>query len=598
MVAAAPPDTDQVTAYALAVGEGEIVTGRLVQLACRRHLDDLDHGHERGLRFDHDLAAHTIDFFGFLPHSKGDWAGKPFILEGWERFIIGCGFGWRCATHHCDCGEWIVVSSLETLRVPECGACGAPATMISETEIVWRRRFRIVFVEVARKNGKSTLAAGTGLKLAFFDDEDGAEVYAAATKRDQAKVVWSEARRMVLKSPPLRSRIRVLIGNLHAEATNSKFEPLGADKDGMDGLNTHGAVIDELHAHKTRAMWDVIEESTAARRQPMLFVITTAGMNRNTICWEQHEYAVNVLEGVYDDDSYFAYIATIDLEDGDDWRDPACWPKANPNLGVSVKLDYLQQKCERAKRSPGAVNSFLQKHLNVWTESFGHEYDMEIWDLGQEPIDADELLGRTCYAGLDLARVRDVTAWLMLFPPESPDEKVKVLCRFWIPADDIRARSEDDHVPYDVWQREGFVTSTPGNTTDFDFVAADILEDAGRFNISEIAIDRTFAGEIIQNLTNEGLTIVPFGQGFLSMVAPVAEVERLVISEELQHGGHPVLRWMASNVVTQMDAAGNKKMDKERSREKIDGMVALAMAVGRYQVHTGEEPAEPRFSTL
>jgi phage terminase large subunit-like protein len=320
--------TDPVTTYARRVLTGKILAGNLVRLACQRHLDDLQSGPARGLRFNKPAALHAIDFFPLLQHSQGEWAGAPFTLQPWQMFLIGTLFGWKRAD-------------------------GA-------------RRFRTAYNEVARKNGKSTLSAGVGLYLFDGDDEPGAQVFTAATKRDQARIVHSEAVRMVKASPALRSHIRVFKDNLSIEATASKYEPLGADSDTMDGLNVHGAIIDELHAHKNSGIVDILETARGARRQPLIFEITTAGYDRHSICWQHRDYSEKVLRGILNDDAWFAYIACLDA--GDRWDDERVWPKANPNYGISCKPEIMRDMARRAAELPRAQNAFRQKHLDEWTE--------------------------------------------------------------------------------------------------------------------------------------------------------------------------------------------------------------------------------------
>jgi len=553
VVVAAPPKASPITAYAEAVTRGEIVTGRLVRLACERHLRDLQTADERGLWFDDEAAEHTLRFFGFLRHSKGEWAGEPFKLEPWQQFIIGVLFGWKRADG--------------------------------------TRRFRTAFVEVARKNGKSTISAGVGLYLAFADDEPGAEVYVAACKRDQAKIVWGEARRMVQQSPALKRRVTVFVGNLHIAGTASKFEPLGADSDSMDGLNVHGNIIDELHAHKTRTMWDVLQTATGSRRQPLTFVITTAGYDRHSICWEQHDYGIKVLEGIIEDDTFFSYIAALD--EGDDWKDRSVWVKANPNLGVSVKVESIEQDCAKAEQVPGEQNAFRRLRLDEWTEQASRWIDMEVYDKGSVPVDPDALLGHSCFAGLDLASVRDVTAFILWFADD--EGGVDVLPFFWIPDEGMRQRSERDRVPYDVWVREGYMEVTEGNITDYDVIRERIKGLGDQYNIREIAYDRWGATQLVTQLTEDGATCVPMGQGFASLSAPTKELEKLLLAGKFRHGGHPVLRWMFSNVAIQQDSAGNMKPAKDKSFEKIDGVMATVMACGRAMVAPAEEETSGVF---
>ncbi len=431
----------------------------------------------------------------------------------------------------------------------------------------------------------STLAAGLGLYLAFFDDEPGAEVYSAATKRDQAKISWGEAKRMVQRTPGLSKRIQAFAANLSNEIEAQKFEPLSADYNSMDGLNIHGAIIDELHRHKTRDMWDVLQTGTGARREPLTFVITTAGYDRHSICWEQHDYATKVLEGIIPDDSFFAYIAAIDEED--DWTDPAVWVKANPNLGISVKLDALERDCQKAQDVPGEQNAFKRLRLSVWTEQADRWLDMSTWDAAEARRPEDELEGEMCFGAIDLSSTTDLTALTLWFPRD--DGGGDALAWFWLPEDNIARRVKRDKVPYDVWVREGLVTGTDGNVVDYDVIRATANDLAERYNIREMAIDRWNSTHLQTQLMGDGFDVVPFGQGFASMSAPTREIEKLVLKNQLRHGGNPVLRWMASNVAVKQDPAGNLKIDKAKSTEKVDGMVALAMCVGRAMVSDGDD---------
>lgn len=406
------------------------------------------------------------------------------------------------------------------------------------------------------------------------------------TKRDQAKIVWDEAANMVKRSPALAKRIKVYPGkaNMHILESRAKFEPLGADADTLDGLNIHGAIIDELHAHKTRAVWDVLETATGARRQPLVFTITTAGTDQASVCYEIHDYAVQLLKGTISDDSFFAYIATID--EGDDWTDPKVWEKANPNLGVSVKIDDLKRKCEKAKKIPAAQNAFLRYHLNVWTQQVDRWIDLSLWDEQGKIIVEEELRGRVCYGGLDLSSVSDITAWVLVFPHEDDPETVDVLARFWVP----EARLHDDQNryrdQYRVWAQQGYLQVTPGDAIDYGFIKAQILKDAQTFRLVDLNIDRLFqAHQLAVELMDEGLTVVGMGQGFASMAAPMKEFERRLLAHKIRHGGNPVLRWMADNVAVKQDAAGNLKPDKASSQGKIDGIVALVMALDRAMRH-------------
>jgi phage terminase large subunit-like protein len=530
--------------YARDVLEGKIVACKWVKLACERYFHDLEHGHERGLYFDRAAAERKIKFTSLLKHSKGQWAGEFFKPEPWQQFIDWNVFGWMRADG--------------------------------------TRRFRALYEEVARKNGKSTHGATTGIYLAFADGEPGAEVYSAATKRDQARIVHSEAIRMVKKNRALRKHIKIYKDNLHMEASASKYEPLGADSDSIDGLNVHGVLGDEIHAWKSREMWEVLDTATGSRRQPLFVAITTAGMDRQSICFEKHEYTRKVLEGFKDgsfvDDTWFGIIFTID--EGDDWRDEACWIKANPNLGVSKKLDDLRMKAKRAEKMPASQNNFKRRELNIWVQGETKWMDMEAWRKCGGLIDAldlpDHLKDRTCYAGLDLSSTNDLTALALVFPDDQGF--YDVFLRFWLPEDVIETRTQEG-THYDQWVKEGYITKTDGNVIDYEWIFFALKEDLKNHRIERLAYDRWGASRVVQVLQNMGIEVVQFGQGFVSMNPPMKELERLVLAGQLRHGNNPVLTWMADNLVARMDPAGNIKPDKEKSKEKIDGMVTLIMAL-------------------
>lgn len=541
--ALAPASRTAVTDYARAVLAGEIIAGELVRKQCARHLNDLETGGARGLRFSESKAAWAIEFFPRLcRHYKGEWAGKPIQLEPWQMFIIGSIFGWLRADGN--------------------------------------RRFRTAYVEIPRKNGKSTLAAGLGILLAFFDGEAGAEVYSAATKRDQAKIVWGDARQMVRRSPTIRKKVRILAANLSDPGTASKFEPLGADANNLDGLNAHGKIIDELHAHKTRDVWDVLETSSGSRRQPLTLAITTAGFDRHSVCWEQRDYAVRILENVIADDSVFAYIATID--EGDDWRDPAAWAKANPNLNVSVKFDYLETECKKAQESPGKQNAFKRLHLDIWTEAAVRWLDLDVYDRNvDEPAPPDVLKTRPCYAGLDLSNTQDLTA-LELYFPDPAGEGGDWLHWYFVPEDNIRRRAERDRVPYDVWAQQGYITATPGNVVDYGHIRQTLLDLVLEgYQIQEIGYDPWNALSLILDLQEDGFTCIPVIQRFTTLTTPTKEYERLLIAGRFRLGRNPVHRWAASNVTIDTDAAENIKPSKKKSRERIDPISASIAALDR-----------------
>lgn len=427
----------------------------------------------------------------------------------------------------------------------------------------------------------STWAAGIGNYLAFADNEPGAEVYAAATKKDQARIVHSEAVRMVKASPELGSYITVMKDSLTRSAFNQKFEPLGADEDTMDGLNPHGAIIDEVHAHKNYGVYDKIETAVGARRNPLIFSITTAGVDQTSLCWDLHRYTEQILDGSIEDDSFFGFIATMD--EGDRWDNPEVWAKSNPNLGVSIKPDQLSELVKRAAKLPAFLNSFLRLHLNVWTQQVKRWIMMDLWDenAGVARTD-DELKAHECYGGLDLSSVSDISAFILLFPDPSDPERLDIRCRFWCPEDRLTDSQNQYATQYQAWARDGLLLTTPGNAIDYQFIRAQIVEDATCFRLRELAVDRLFQGyQLAMELADEGLTVVGVGMGFLSMAGPAREFERLLLSKKLRHWRHPVLRWMAGNCAVKEDPAGNIKPDKAHSQGKIDGIVGLLIALDR-----------------
>lgn len=519
-----------------------------IRQAVERHQRDLKTGAERGLHFDRAAAEHVVQFFGFLRHSKGEWAGEAFTLEPWQQFLVWVLFGWKRADG--------------------------------------LRRFRTAYIEVPRKNGKTTLVAGLGLYLLTADGEPGAEVYSAATKRDQAKLSWSEAVRMVGASAALSNMVQhwKSSDNLSVEATASRFMPLGADADTMDGLNIHAGLIDELHAHRTRAVVDVLHTATGARRQPLIVEITTAGFDQESICYEHYTYSKRVLAGSVEDDTWFAFIAEAD--EGADWMDPRTWAAANPNLGVSVKVDDLQRKCEQAQKMPAQQNAFRRLHLDQWTQQSDRWIDLPLWDANGTTVDADDLAGRECYGGLDLSSVSDLTAWVLAFPDPDDSERVDVLARFWCPQSRLEESTNRYQAQYLAWAREGWLEVTPGNAVDYGFIKRAILEDASRFALRNLNVDRLFQGyQISMELQDEGLEVFGMGQGFMSMAAPMREFDRRLLAKKINHGGNPVLRWMADNVAVRQDPAGNLKVDKATSQGKVDGIVALVMALDRCMRH-------------
>lgn len=531
---------------------GAQVACKWARLACERHRRDLADGHERGLWFDPDAAQHIIDFASFTRHSKGEWAGRVVTLEPWQQALLWMLFGWRRKDG--------------------------------------TRRFRTSYWEVARKNGKSTLAAIVGLYMLIGDGEGGAEIYAAATKRAQAKLVFDESTRMVKSSPALKKRLTCFRDNIHIKNTASKFEPLGRDADSMDGLNPHCAIVDEVHAHRSDEVWGVLETATGSRRQSLMFGITTAGFNQASFCYQLRDYATKILDGIIHDDSFFAVIYTLDKEDvekdkGNGWQDEDVWIKANPNLDVSVKRSEMRDLVVKAAAMPSSKGQFLTKRLNIWTNAGQQWMAAERWAACTFEVDEAALAGRVCYGGLDLSYALDLTAFVLVFPPTADDPLYRILPRFWVPETAMITRSRSQRVPYDQWVQQGYITMIPGEVIDYEYIYAQIDQDAQTFDIREVAYDRYGAAEIYVRMAKVGITMVQFGQGYISMSPPMKELEKRVISREIAHGGHPVLAWNAHNLVATQDPAGNIKPDKNKSTEKIDGMVAAIMAFDRATRH-------------
>lgn len=533
------------------------VPGKYERLCWERHQKDLalaarPGGHPKGFTFDPESGDRVVLFIErYCRHHKGEWAGRPLLLEDWQKDILRIVFGWKRADR--------------------------------------TRRFRTAYIEVPRKQGKTEKAAGVGLYLLVADDEPGAEVYSTATKKDQAKLVWSFAGAMVARSPALRKFVQVFKTGITCERTASKFEPLSAESKTLDGLNAHGHISDEMHAHADRHVYDVVATSMGARRQPLNWIITTAGLyDPESIGWQMHERAQHVLDGVIEDDSFFAFIASADAED--DWTDPATWAKANPNLGVSVKLDYLRDECEKAKTTPSYLNTFLRYHLDRWTQSREVWIPVERWNACTRVVDEAALTQRTCCAGLDLSTTLDITALVLAFPRDdiAPDA-MDLVFRFWCPEETILKRSSEDRVPYDAWARDGWIIPTPGNVVDYSFVVAALDEFAKQYQIAEAGYDPWNATKTALELQDKGLTMVEVRQGFQSLTEPSKEFEKLATSGKLGHatpkGVHPVMRWMVANAAVKRDPADNIKPDKSSAIGRIDGVPASIVALSRAMLH-------------
>lgn len=535
---------DSATAYAWDVLDGRITACRYLILAAERHFADLATGAERGLQFDKKWARYAITFFPeYLCHSKGEWAGEELNLSPWQEFAIGSVYGWFRADG--------------------------------------TRRFRTAYEEVARKNGKSTTAAGLGLFALVADDEPGAEIYAAATKRDQARIIFSEAQQMTRRSPDLLNVLSVFKYNIAMDSTGSKFEPLSADDRTLDGLNPHLVLVDELHKHRTRAVLDVLDTALGARRNPLLWLITTAGDdNPESVYAAENAYAIQVLEGTVEDDNYFALVYTLDREDR--WDDPKVWIKANPNLGISLKLSDLKRQAQKAARSPPALASFKRLRLNLRTSSAVRAIDMAVWaknTLG--PFDPALMHGRRFYGGLDISSKVDLTAWVKLFPPEGEETRWRIVPRFWMPAFTVEEKSDRDRVQYRRWIDEGLIEVTQGNVVDQSEIFDAVVEDCRLGECITCAYDPWNAASLAVSLADQGVPMSEFIQGIRSYTAPTKELEAMLLSEKLDHGGNEVLTWMASSMMAVTDRNENRMPSKKHSVARIDGITSLIMAIGR-----------------
>lgn len=517
--------------------------------------------------FDEAAAEKAVAFFAdYLCFTKGEWSGRPFLLEGWQADrIIRPLFGWK--------------------RMDD-------AT----------RRYRRCFVWVPRKNGKTELAAGIALLVMVGDAEDGGEIYAIASHQDQAKIVFNQATSMVTKSAALAEHLVPFKTSIYCPSLNASFKPLTGKAEGKHGLNCSGLIGDEVHEWPDGDLYQFVHDSQSARRQPLEFLISTAG-KKGTYGEELWDESVKIADGTLDEPTTLVVIYAADVED--DWQAEATWFKANPNLGVSKKLEAMRIDARRAQLSPRLENHFKNYHLDIWTEqavrwlpidSVDDEGRRFGWNHCGGPIawkDLEEhLAGKVCFGGLDLSSTTDLSALCWWFPIQEGLEIPAVLCRFFKPRDLIKAHSKRDRLPYDKWVHEKALFDTPGNVIDYAFIQAQVYRDAERFHVAHIdnharkpheggiAIDRWNATETAVKLQEEGLPVVPFGQGYASMSAPAKELERLVLCNGFHHGGHPVLKRHAQVVAVEQDPADNIKPAKNKSTERIDGVVAQVMAIG------------------
>ena len=495
-------------------------------------------------RYDKKKADRAVTFIENLCHTKGKWAGTPFWLLPWQEQLIRDIFG---------------------IVKPD-----------------GNRQFRTAFVEICKKVGKSELAAAVALYLLYADNEPSAEVYGAAADRQQASIVFDVAKQMVEMSPALmkRSKLMGATKRIVNYSNAGYYQVLSAEVGGKHGFSVSGLVFDEIHTQPNRQLYDVLTKgSSDARQNPLHFIITTAGNDRHSIAYELHTKAVDILEGRRVDPTFYPVV--YGLKDDEDWEDEENWYKVNPSLGYTVDIERLRDAYREAKQNPADEITFKWLRCNMWVSSTVAWIPDAIYMRGNESIEAASLEGRDCYAGLDLSSTGDITALVLIFPPRDENEKYVLLPYFWIPEETIPRRVKANSVPYDIWEKQGYIMSTEGNVIHYDFIEKFIMDLSEKYHILEIAVDRWNATQMIQNLEGEGFTIVPFGQGFSSMSAPTKEFYRLLMEGRIIHGGNPVLRWMAGNVVIDTDPAGNIKVTKAKSKEKIDGIVAAIMALDR-----------------
>lgn len=551
--------------YAERVLSGEIVAGELVRLSCQRFLNDLEHGPERGVYFNEDRAQHILDFYNFVPHVKGALAGKPIDLMAWDIFILINLFGF-------------VIPLIDEMTGEQMFDDDGDAIMV--------RRFRTAYNEVARKNAKSTLSSGIGLYMTGADGEGGAEVYSAATTRDQARIVFDDAKNMIKKAPRSLGRLFGHVKlNIHQERTASKFEPLSSDANNLDGLNIHCGIVDELHAHRTRDVWDVLETATGARLQSLLFAITTAGSNKEGICFEQRDYAIKVLRGVVDDDTYFAVIYTLDEDD--DPFDEKNWPKANPGLGICKRWDDMRRLAKKAKEQIAARPNFFTKHLNIWVTAESAWMDMDRWDKCGDIAPDEELVNWPLWVGIDLANKIDICAavktWL------APNGHTHTKSKFWIPEGRLETAPKHISELYRKWADAGYLDLTDGDVIDHGYIKAEIEAWVKGESLKEIAFDPWSATQFSLALAEEGLPLVEVAQTVKNLSESMKSVQADVYGSKIHHDGNPVMTWMMSNVTVKPDKNDNVFPNKSTPENKIDGPVALFTAKSRLLVNGGDD---------
>ena len=489
--------------------------------------------------FDKSAAKKAVGFIEtFITHTKGEMSGKPFLLEDWQKKIVSDLFGWKN----------------------------------KKTDL---RKYRTAYIQIGRKNGKSTLASALALYMLFADDERGSEIYSAAGDRQQAGIVHEIAKGMIVANPELSKRSKVYRNSIVNESKGNFYQAISSDSKTKHGFNANCIIFDELHTQPNRDLWDTLTTSVGSRRQPLTIAITTAGYDRNSICHEIYKYAQQVDNQSVKDETFYSCIYEAEMDD--DITDEDVWKKANPNYGVSLKKNYMEIESQRAVDVPSYQNTFKRLMLNIWTDSVSVWIPNNEWMECHQEFDYSTLEGKECWGGLDLASTRDISAFVLLF---KVDEKYIVLPHLFIPEENAKKRSERDGVDYVTWKNQGHIIATDGDVADYNFIKEKINELSKKYRIQSIAYDRWNASQLVIDLQNDGANMDPFGQGFVSMSAPTKELEKLIIGKQIIHNDNPCMNWMLSNVAIQEDPAGNIKIAKNKSKEKVDGLVALVMALG------------------
>lgn len=530
--------------------DGKVIAGPHVRDSCKRHLNDLENGSARGLFFNVELAERAISFYrDVLRLNGGEYEGQPYELLDWQQFIVGSLFGWI-------------------------GADGY-------------RRFRSCYVETAKGSGKSPLAAGVGLYGMMADGEAGAEIYAAATKKDQAMILFRDAVAMVNLSPELSSRVTksgtgLNVWNLAWLDRRSFFRPIASD-DGQSGPRPHISLLDEVHEHKDGYVIEMLKAGQKSRRQPLQFAVTNSGTDKRTVCWDYHDYGAKVCAGTLQDDTFFAYICALD-EGDDPFIDEACWDKANPSLRFGLPgMRYLREQVAQARGMPSKESIVRRLNFCQWVESEAPWISGDVWfNCKDDDFDANLLFGRRCFGGLDLSSTQDLTALVLMFEPSEHDPHWRQAEWFWLPGDGLHHKADQDRAPYTLWRDQGHLNALPGKAINKLAVVKQAAEIAAMYDLQCMAYDRWRIEDLKMILDQEGiaLPLVPFGQGFKDMAPAVDEYERRLLNAAVRHQANPVMTWCAANAIVVTDPAGNRKVAKEKATGRVDGIVAAIMATG------------------